>query len=277
MHGFILTNAASVEQIGEAMRLTRATALKVITGWGLAGGWTQDRRQRVANLAQQLVVRTTAGDPSYNTGATPWLLPDLVGAEIGDWYRVRNLRGTFWIELGNEPNTQLSDDGTIWVYRYHLEQTVERCRALFPAAKLIAPALLLNDTNGRRPERWLEICGDVMARCDAIGVHVYEHDAFTPSEQRRGTTGQVARAQRLYDDLDRREKRATPRLVTEYGINDPATPPAIKARRYVAFAAANALRTNGYLAYHLCNDRAVDPQYHLTIEALRAYGEAVKA
>lgn len=269
MHGLILTNASSVDQLDAAVAMSRATALKVVTGWGLDGGWSNAARARVARLAPNLIVRTVAGDPSYANGAQSLPLAERIIDEVAPWYYLSGRTPALHIELGNEPNIDpATPDEAIWLYRWHLARAIAACRARLPHAKLIAPALLLDGADQHRQSRWLAICGDVFAQCDAVGVHVYEHDAFAAAERRHGTTGQVAEAARLYARFPRR-------IVTEYGINDPATPIATRARRCAAFARANALRADGYLLYHLCADGAVGSNYHLTPDALRLYGAQV--
>lgn len=271
IHGPVLTQCHSLDQVQAAIANGGYNALKVVTGWGSPEGWTRGAMTRVANMVEHVVVRTVAGDPSYADGRFGLPIPKNVLTEIGPWYTVRP---DIWIELGNEPNRAGWSEAQCWTYRYYLALSIAECRHAFPRARLIAPAALLQpDTN---PGRWLEICADIMRTCDAIGVHAYEFDAWLRSEQRHGSTGQLAQLRDLYARLFAGQQW----LLTEYGIHDPGTPPDVKGRRYAAMlrrkASTPALPPQiiGALYYHLCFDGAVDPSYHIAPAGDAAYKKA---
>lgn len=255
--GPILTQCASLDQVRASVVAGGYSALKVVTGWGAPGsGWDRASMSRAATMTKHLIVRTVAGDPSYDGGKCEHPIAQQVVQEIGPWYTIRP---DLLIEIGNEPNIHPQwDDGFAWVYRWHLQETINACRAAFPAARLIAPALILDPLH--RPRRWLEIVADKMRECHYIGVHAYEHDAFSPTEQRKGTTGQFTTLR----DLHTRFFGDKPWILSEYGINDAETPAATKGRRY-----ANLVRRGlppqvvGALHYHLCFALDHQPQYHI--------------
>lgn len=268
IHGPILTQASSLAPVAACIKRGGYTALKVITGWGLPSGWTRQAMTQAAQMVPHLIVRTVAGDPSYNGGKQRFPYFQAVAQEIAPWYTVRP---QLYIEIGNEPNLFGWDEDGCWAYRWYLEQTIRVCRETFPQAKLIAPALLLEERC--RPRRWLELCSDVMWACDAIGVHAYEHDAWLASEQRHGTTGQMELLRRLYGQFFPKHSW----LLTEYGINDPATAPRVKGQRYAALAYRKAStpslppQVKGALYYHFCEDKSLDPQYHIAPDGDTAY------
>lgn len=252
--GPILTHCYTLDQIEDCMRRGAYTALKVVTGWGVASGWSKTAMSRASALAEQLIVRTVAGDPSYRNGAQRYPTARQVVNEIAPWYAVRP---KLIIEIGNEPNINPEwTEQYAWEYRWHLEQAIKACRAAFPDANLIAPAPILDAD--KRPDRWLALCVDRMRLCDYIGLHAYEYTAFAKIDQ-HGTTGHLNAAQKLYNQHfgDR------PWILTEFGINDREIAPILKGRRYAQLLPTLPRQIIGALYYHFCADAVVQPEYHI--------------
>lgn len=261
LHGPILTSCYTLDQVADCIKRGGYNALKVVTGWGAPGdGWNAERMTRVARMVERLVVRTVAGDPSYNNGSHAFPLAQQVVQEIAPWYRVR---ADILIEIGNEPNLPGWSEDSCWDYRWHLQEAITQCRAQFPKAKLISPApMLAANTN---PRRWIEIAADQLHRCDYIGIHVYEFDAWLREEQRKGSTAQLETMRQLYTPrfFDK------PWLMTEYGINDVETAPIVKGRRAAAMVRRQRstpvlpTQVQGALYYHFCATGDHQPEYHL--------------
>ena len=64
--GLILTSTVSLASLRAHLEAGRCGVLKIVTGWGLP--WTEETRRAVAAMADVLIVRTVAGDPSYANG-----------------------------------------------------------------------------------------------------------------------------------------------------------------------------------------------------------------
>jgi hypothetical protein len=278
MHGLILTHTYRLEDFIRAVRRAGMNAVKYVSGWGPQGGWSEDKIITAASnfRPEHIILRTVAGDPSYRVdayGYSEFRFPEVryVAADVAPWQAVG---ARFWLEIGNEPNTHIRDEAEIWVYRYHLDQSIAYARQNLPGCKIIAPALILG--GDYKQARFLEICADVFRKCDAIGVHVYEHDAFVRTEQNAGTTGQVIEAIKLYAQFTPNH----PIIVSEYGINDPKTSVSVKGSRYGRFAKSlPGLFRNpvlGSFAYHYCADEEVHPQYHFSRLGQEAFAEAIK-
>lgn len=224
-------------------------AIKVITSWGMP--WNDLTRAQVLATVPNAIVRTTAGDPS-NKSASVYLLPDVVVEELRPWVAIKP---DVMIELGNEPNIKDVDP---WIYRWWLKESIIRCRREFPAAHIISPALIHNDS----VTTWLDIMADVMAMADSIGIHVYEHYGFIGTFPAK--TNQFA----LLDKAHHAKFPAKPFILTEFGINDPPTPKKVKHRRYYEFVQSLPPRYLGGLYYHINEANDIDPQYHLGVTEL---------
>lgn len=240
--GVILTHVDQLGQLDDCLTRARLNTLKVVTAWGVAGGWTTASREWAARVPT-LIVRTVAGDPSYarSPGPSPFPMPEakLIAAEIAPWYAVRP---NIWVELGNEPDVDSPDDDFIWRYRFYLGQTVSTLHTIFPQAKLIAPGLM----GGPRADRFADVAGDVFGMCDAMAVHAYEYYSFTARN--------VARTKALENNLarTRRYSQGKPLWLTEVGINDTkVTTPKDKGQRYLRLMETCKADVIGATYYHL--------------------------
>lgn len=271
IHGVILTQCNTLDNIAASIQRGGYNALKVVTGWGYE--WSKANIQRVAWLTPNLIIRTVAGDPSYNNGSHSYPEVNRILAEISTWHLIRS---DIYVEIGNEPNVRTNwkiDDapeGFVWEYRWHLLNTIKHVRAVFPRVRIIAPAALLEPS--KKPDRWLELMADAMKQCDFIGVHAYEYDAFLASERRKGSTGQL----QMLRDLHLRHFADKDWLLTEYGINDPPLSAATKGKRYAALlkgkgSPALPKQVVGGLMFHYCDMTDNYPEYRVTPELDVAY------
>ena len=286
--GVILTYVDTLNSLEDCVRLGSYNVVKVVTGWGLPTSWTTETRQRVIDMVPNLIVRTVSGDPSYarphdplaggpipgakGANAQYWeydfLNPDKVQAELQPWY---DLKPDMMIELGNEPNVFNQDDEFVWRWAYFLEQTVNRCRQVFPQATLISPGFMM-DARGNM-QRFYEIAQKQIAMCDYVGMHFYEFYAFKP-DQAPATKGELRDAVQLHQQYF----PAMPWYVTEYGIhNTDKTSRQLKGERYARLLHGGdgwpALPVNvaGAVYYHLQMKGDIHPEYQIYPEGDQAY------
>jgi hypothetical protein len=273
-HGVVLTHVDDLDQLAECVRLGAYDTVKVVTRWGLDGGWTEDAMRRLLGMVPHVIVRTVAGDPSFDNHNPDFQFPHRHGVlpELQPWY---DLRKDIVFEIGNEPNV---DDHPsldfIHTYRFFLNETIDECRKAFPLAKLISPGLLIGPTKDH--ELFNEIAGDVFRHCNYIGLHCYEHVSFSKKHRGR-TTNQLREVLRFarerYGDMAW--------YVTEYGINKSDTQE--KGRRYAGLAyygeSDPPLPDNvvGLTYYHLNTRGDIDPQYNMFPDGDRAFGDRVRA
>lgn len=174
--GLILTHTESPQTLRSALALMRADLLKVVPAWGLAGGWTPAAIADAANQTAALIVRTSWGDPSYGDGARALPDPRAILDELAPWLRARPDAA---IEIGNEPRQAAPGrrPPDLDAYARDLADAVTACRAMFPRARLIAPAHSLHDpAQDGEVARWLTACGPAYRACDAVAIHAYTAD-----------------------------------------------------------------------------------------------------
>jgi hypothetical protein len=210
-HGVVVTHVNSLAELADCLSRGGYDTIKVVIGWGIDGGWNPGNMSQLLRLAPHVIVRTVAGDPSYDHHNPDYRFPDAnrIRNELAPWYAIRQ---NIMFELGNEPNIDdHSSNDFIYGYRWNLNAAIDVCRGAFPQAKLISPGLIIN----KDFERFNQIAVDVFRRCDFVGLHFYEDYAFAKADQ-GPTTYQLREAirvaRRFYADL--------PWYVTEYGIND---------------------------------------------------------
>jgi hypothetical protein len=264
--GVVLTNVQTIDQLDGCVRRGGYNAVKVITGWGVdVGGWNRANIHAVCTMVPNVVVRTVTGDPSYRkTGEFDFVDPNRTFAEITPWY---SQRPDIIIELGNEPTEMVdTSDDQIHRWAYTLNATIDRCRLVFPLAKLIAPAVRIDAPSA---ERFLRIGQKVMARCEYIGMHAYEHYGFAPNTY-PAYTGIYDKAVKWYSELFPQNQW----YLTEYGINDPGTSAVAKGTRYGAIWNFLDRRIAGALYYHLAVNGKIDPQYNIYPKGDKAVHDA---
>jgi hypothetical protein len=257
LHGCVLTHTDTLDSLEQKIMAGQHTTLKLISSWGLPAPWALDSRARACALTNTTVVRTQAGDPSCGH---PYLHVEEVVSEIAPWYAIR--RHNLFIELGNEPNADASIDPA--GYAWHLTQAIAACRASFPLAKLIAPALILDRG---APEHWLSTSefANAIKRCDLLGVHVYAYRAFDD-------TGQLAQANRLYAPF------VQPLALTEYGINANDIADSAKGSAYARLVQTLPSRCALATYYHTDESTVLslnDAAYALDLSGDIAYGKAI--
>lgn len=178
-HGFILTNAPSLDSVEDIAQAGRYTTMKVVPTWGLDSGWSCETRGRLIGLTQQTVLRTRAGDPSSGH-----IYPhsEEVLQEVAPW---ASLRRSLLVEIGNEPNaTTVKVDP--FDYAWYLVRSIKALKETYPNIKIIGTAM----QPGPTAERWYTILAEVLRSCDAVAFHAYGHENFTE-------TGHLAEATRI--------------------------------------------------------------------------------
>jgi hypothetical protein len=277
-HGVIVTHIDHLDQLDDCLRRGAYDTIKIVTGWGMDGGWEPHMRE-LLHMAPNVIVRTVTGDPSFDNHNHDFQFPDdkRVKDELTPWYEIRK---DIMFEIGNEPNIDdHPSQDFMFDYCFFLRKAIEVCRSQFRDAKLISPGLIIGPH--KEFERFNQIATDTQTfqRCDFIGLHVYEHFGFAKKDQPT-TTNQlrdaIRVAQQFYSD----------KLwyVTEYGIND-TTQIAMgeKGRRYAGMAYYDAsdpvLPDNvvGLTYYHLNMRRDNDPQYHIFPDGDVVFGNRVRA
>lgn len=255
LFGPVLTHAKTLDGFLDYWRRGGFNAAKVVTGWGIGqGGWSQENKQKILRTIDNLVLRTTAGDPQ-NPNAGPYLYCDAVYAEAVDWLRIKP---DLWVELGNEPDVLWEREGrteqVIWNYRYWLIETIKRLRSEFPAIRIIAPAPRIGIPGW---ERWLEITRDVAyGSADAVALHLYGWHTIVGDGKR-----EYESARGVYNRLFPGKLVA----VTELGINDPGMPATSKLQSYREFACNAPVNWRWVLFYHYNERRDIHPEYHIPV------------
>jgi hypothetical protein len=186
------------------MRRGQYNAQKVITAWGPQGSWTDATRAQVVksiivgNYPPKTIVRTLAGDGQFGRGYADnpkdislFPIPDKIEEEIRPWYA---LDPKIYIEIGNEPNNEEAPgkppgwwnyynsgdtvkvknaEDYVWEWKYWFSQSLQRIRAVFPAAKVISPGL-----GKEGADIWHKICQDAFSQADFIGFHQFGGESF---------------------------------------------------------------------------------------------------
>jgi N-acetylmuramoyl-L-alanine amidase len=255
-HGFVLTSARNAPALSQSLTIGRYPLLVCVTAWGLR--WDDTSRMAVAAMTERLVVRTEAGDP---TTAHPYPNHERVIAEIAPW---AVLRPTLDVVIGNEPNVKADIDPA--GYAWHLDRAITEIRTRFPAARITSPALIADD----RARAWANTpqWRAAIARCDAYGAHVYAHHHLATGDAAYDAQTAINRATIPPDK---------PWAYSEYGIHDPNTTDAEKARRYRAWLQTHAPhRVAWAAAYHLCHNPLDADQraYAIGPGGLAVYGAA---
>jgi hypothetical protein len=242
--GPVLTNAKDIPSLMEYRNAGRFDAIKVITSWGLDTGWNSISRAQLLTLTPNPIVRTSVGDPS-NKSVNQYLIPEEVITEISPWVLYKP---DVMIELGNEPNSNNKVDP--WVYRYYLNETIKRIREVFRYARVISPALIVNEYT----EQWVDILHDVVSTCDYVGIHAYEHHTFDPYTI-------LPRTKQL--EIMNAYYIGAPKILTEFGINV-----GVKRDKMLDYRELLINLTDyvGAYFYHYNMRGDIDPQYHIPLK-----------
>lgn len=275
--GLVLTSTDSLASLAEAVaalppQLGRPATVpgpvvKVVAGWGLRTAWTPAQIAALAGMVRSrrgtLLVRSVHGDPSLGPDRhLPYA--NQVEAELAPWL---NTGLAEWVEIGNEWLLEPRPESWAHEYLYHLGQAITAVRRRWPAARIIAPAHLLNHrvALGEHADgvaRCIELGAAVYRRCDALGLHAY-------------SAAQLARGLSLL----RTHVGQQPVWVTEFALNEPFDA-ATRAARYRELL--DDLPAEAACLYHWDELGGADPvhfnpNYRLDLPTLRALGAASPA
>jgi N-acetylmuramoyl-L-alanine amidase len=256
----ILTHTNDLARLDAALSAGRYTGVKVVTGWGLDHGWTDAERAHVATMTSTLIVRTVAGDPSYNNGQYLYPVVNDVLTELTPWFAVAP---TAYYEIGNEPNIA-GQSVDSHVYAYYLKETIARIRRDYPAVRLIGTGMIADATL----EDWVLVLRDALALCDAAAIHAYAwRDYLDPHD-----TGQLQHAIDVYA----RQLPGLALMLTEYGINGSDVPDTTKAERDATMLSALPQVVIGASRYHATTAPLAGDQqaYAVNQTYLAAYSDA---
>jgi hypothetical protein len=274
-HGVVLTHVEHLGQLADCLSRGGHDTVKVVTQFGIDGGWNAENRSRLLRMVPNVIVRTVFGDPSFDNHNPKFRFPfaNQVKDELKDWYDIRQ---DIMFEIGNEPNIDDPDDGFIFDYKSHLNSAIDVCRSEFKNAELISPGLMIDANN--KFEHFHAIAADAFRRCKFIGLHFYEHVGFAKAHQPPTTKNlrdAIRVARQFYGD----------KLwyVTEYGINDAGLSMGEKGRRYAGMAyygeSDPLLPDNvaGLTYFHLCVRHQNDDHYHIFPDGDMVFGNRLRA
>ncbi|GHJ15482.1 glycoside hydrolase 5 family protein [Micromonospora sp. AKA38] len=267
-HGPVLTDGYQTWLT--AISNQSANLAKVVTGWGLAGGWAAnpDHVWTACGATDHLIVRTVTGDTNTMIDANN-AVNEIRNSRFFEYKRIRSGAGKCIIELGNEPNIGVSD---IWGYGWCLSATIDRIRAEFPGALICGTALSPN--KGVRPDDWYgnQNYRDAIAKCDFVGVHFYSNPS-NGSFIEQGNVNELTYAETL-----QRAASIWPgkRVIgTEYSIRTTAISQYDKGYKYanlIHFDNSVAGNLWGATYYHVqTNPGGVDVNENVGSEGARGY------
>lgn len=216
--GPVLTHVDSIDQLHGQMNRHYHNVVKVVSSWGIEGGWTIPTIREVCTYPM-VIVRSYAGDPS---GSRAPALPEFkyILAEFAPW--IAQNHANMWFEIGNEPSIRTGEE-YYWQYRWHLIETFNNLKNRYPAIRLIAPCPIADAGHMKSAQRWEEICRDALRMYDAQSVHAYEYTRFSGSDSDR--TMQLENSIRMFP-------YAKKFALTEFGINSPNIDALSKLRLY---------------------------------------------
>jgi hypothetical protein len=247
-----------------------ANLAKVVTTWGLDGGWAPnpDFVWTACGATEWLIVRTLTGD---------------TGRYIYDHEAVAEIRSTRFyefkaaqrganrciIELGNEPNAGGLDP---WSYGWLLSVTIDRVRAEFPGALICGTALSPNKGASpgaaTDPDAWYNNPNFQAAirKCDFVGVHFYSN-ANDGNFRNQGSVNEL----NYFETFERTSRiwPGKPVIATEYSIRTTALSPYQKGYKYadlIHFDSRVGGNLWGATYYHVqtqrCDDKKKCPDPH---------------
>lgn len=232
LHGIILTSAPNLQYTRSVMYAGAYTSIKVIPEWGVK--WDKATRTAVSSFSRHLVVRGRHGDGLGHSPLPHW---EHVLEEFRPWYQDCMPHTQLYLEIGNEPDHTQAP----FPYGYHLGLAIDACRAAFPRAKFISPAISPNIPALR--EWWTNPNFlDAIKKFDFYGVHQYAFHHLITDDTRHGLNNKAY------------VWKNKPWMCTEMGINDPNTLSKIKIQRYNRFLTANPNKFAGAWDYHLCTE-----------------------
>ncbi|TWP52514.1 hypothetical protein FKR81_09320 [Lentzea tibetensis] len=247
-----------------------ANLAKVVTGWGIQGGWqaNPDHVWTACGATDFLIVRTVTGDTNNHIDPNQ-AVAEIQNSRFFEYKRIRSGANKCIIELGNEPNIAVSDP---WVYGYNLGVTVDRIRSAFPGVKICGTALSPN--KGVNPDTWYGNPNFVnaIAKCDFVGVHFYSNPA-SGSFTEQGTWNELTYKETLQRAASKWPGK--PVIATEYSIRTTALTPYDKGYKYgnlIHFDDSVSSSLWGATYYHVqTNPNGVDVNENVGSEGARGY------
>jgi hypothetical protein len=273
-HGPLLTDGYQTWL--DAISYEAANLAKVVTGWGLAGGWAAnpDFVWTACGASQYLIVRTVTGDTTSYVDPNQ-AVQEIQSSRFYEYKADRTGAGTCIVELGNEPNVGNLDP---WTYGYNLSATVDRIRSSFPGALICGTALSPN--KGFAPDNWYNNPNyrSAVAKCDFVGVHFYSN---SPDG---GFANQGAYNELTYAETLQRAASIWPGknvIATEYSIRTTGISAYDKGYKYanlIHFDDSVAGNLWGATYYHVqTNPGGTDPGENVGSDGARGYRARLNA
>jgi hypothetical protein len=267
-HGPVLTDGYQTWLT--AISNQSANLAKVVTGWGLAGGWAAnpDYVWTAAGATDYLIVRTVTGDTDKMIDANQ-AIAEIRNSRFFEYKSIRSGAAKCIIELGNEPNIAVSD---IWGYGANLSTTVDRIRQEFPGVQICGTALSPN--KGVRPDDWYNNPNyqAAVAKCDFVGVHFYSNPS-NGSFTNQGSYNELTYAETLQRAASKWPGKRV--IGTEYSIRTTALSQYDKGYKYanlIHFDNTVAGNLWGATYYHVqTNPYGVDVNENVGSEGARGY------
>lgn len=252
-----------------------ANLAKVVTGWGIAGGWAAnpDFVWTACGATNYLIVRTTTGDNTYIDPNQA--VQEIQSSQFYAFKQDQSGSGRCIIELGNEPNVGTLDP---WTYGYNLSATVDRIRSAFPGALICGTALSPNKSCN--PDNWYNNPNyqSAVAKCDFVGVHFYSNSP-TGSFTQQGTYNELTYTETLQRAASKWPGKSV--IATEYSIRGTGIAPYDKGYKYanlIHFDDSVAGSLWGATYYHVqTNPSGVDAAENVGSDGARGYRARLSA
>jgi hypothetical protein len=253
MLGVVLTHTDNIANYISEVKRRQYSVAKVVTGWGIGKAWDNPSRQKLIYAMPNVIVRTVAGDPSYRAGLMWYPDSTWVTREVEPWYA---LREDIMIEIGNEPDVRSEqttyNEHDVWIYRWHLVETIKLLRKRYPKAKIIGPSPRVGTI--KEWQRWIEILQDPLRDCDYLSAHIYGWHNLALNWT---DTQQYVKLRTVYERLFGLKQV----FVTEVGIHDKDQSAQQKIAKYNDFYLKMPYHWRGMTYYHYSEDTMINPEY----------------
>ncbi len=273
-HGPLLTDGYQTWL--DAISFEAANLAKVVTGWGIPGGWSAnpDFVWTACGASEYLIVRTVTGDTSSYLDPNT-AVQEIQASRFYEYKQDQSGSGKCIIELGNEPNVGSLDP---WTYGYNLGAAVDQIRSAFPGALICGTALSPNKSFS--PDNWYSNPNyqAAVAKCDFVGVHFYSNPA-DGSFTNQGGYNELTYAETLQRAASTWPGKNV--IATEYSIRATGIAPYDKGYKYanlVHFDDSVAGNLWGATYYHVqTNPGGTDPGENVGSDGARGYRARLSA